>query len=145
MDEQTIVCRKLQAGDLFTFVKIIKPYVNVSQLVKVANDKPKPTGDLVIDKKANDDYQALVGIQIFDMLGGALTEDLFRGWLASLGNMTLEEFDQGSLELPFEIMTQVAKENDLVNFFSKVLDMMKNSFGSKLTKSKNGIVGPTPM
>lgn len=140
---QPVECRKLKSSDLFTAVKLFKPHLNVQELANLFTKRPPVTGDAEIDKKNKDAFTYQIGLTIFDMLGDVLTDDNARAWLADLAQMSLQEFDDASLETPFLVIRQVAKENDLMDFFGKVFDMMNNFSGSGLTKFSKGITGQT--
>jgi hypothetical protein len=136
MIEPKLQVRKLKSKDIFTCVKIIRPYIDFNQVVQLVANKPK-SGNEIETREFNN----AVGIEIVGMLSSALVDDEFRAWIADMGNMTLEEFDDSEIETPFTIISEIVKVNDLTSFFLRVSDILLKSFGNNSIKSSNGTDG----
>lgn len=138
-----VTTRPLVSKDLRTFVRVVKPAINVEEIQALYARRPKPTGDAATDLEQQDAFSKEMGVYIANALLNVLDNDAIRDWIADLGGMTPEEYDNSPLDTTPQIIADLIANNDLVDFFNRAWDTLSASFGNKRTPSKNGTAGLT--
>jgi hypothetical protein len=136
-----IKVRKLKTKDLFQCLNLLKPQLDVQKLRKLLSDRPREEdyGLENVDKYAiaRQEFSQQLTTYVLTAFADIITDDAFRKWIADLGGMTLKEFDDTELDATFVIIAKLIEENDLLDFFNRVSDMITKSFGNRFTTSNN--------
>lgn len=103
--------RKLSAGDVRIFAGVLAKNMDVIQSLKT---RPGESAD---------DYQVRLGVEV---VGTVLTRNLQElwSWLASMANLSTEEFDKLGPGAPFDVVESVLKDGELSSFFARVRDLL---------------------
>jgi len=108
--------RKLNAGDLFKAGKMLAKAL--PQLAKI--DFVKQDGE---DEKA---HARRIGGEVLPLLLDTCYDDAW-AFLASVNDMTVDEFNQQALDFPLQTAIILAEQEDLRGFFRRAAGLMSGS------------------
>ena len=111
--EEKIIIRKLNTQDFWTIVKMVA----------------KGGKEAIAKVQAAQDSTESVMI-IFDIAMEYAENDLIK-FLASIANMTEDEYKNGDFDLTLKILEQWEKQEDLSNFFKRAAGLVKKFYPSK--------------
>jgi len=120
--------RKLNAGDLFKAGKMLAKAL--PQLTKI--DFAKQDGE---DEKG---HARRVGGEVLPLLLATCYDDAW-SFLASVNDMTVDEFNQQPLDFPLQTAVTLAEQEDLRGFFKRAAALMS---GQPLMSSPPATDGP---
>lgn len=130
--------RRLKTKDLFTVATIIAKcgndfFITAGRLLIGMNDEEEVENGKKGKKeeKRKTNYGA-IGISVFTSLLKYADTDI-KEWLASMVEMEVKEFDELPIDAPVEIIEEMARQEDLKDFFTRVMGLRKNIFGGKPT------------
>ena len=113
-DETPVTIRPIVARDLFTVVKVVMPKLDVARIRELFTGMP-------VGGTERDDYFKTAGIEMVTMLISVAAEDSIQEWLADLAGMTLDQFLNSPVTMPFDIIMAAAKDEDLRKIFTSLL------------------------
>ena len=113
--KQEVSIRPIVTKDIFTVLKVILPKLNVSRVRELFTNIP-PLGT-----PNREDYFRTVGIEIVLMVLEVAAADDVQMWLADIAGMTLEQFLDSPIDVPYQIIMAASKDPDLNRVFTMVL------------------------
>lgn len=111
--------RKIITSDVFKMARIIRKANAKEEMIKVFSKMEELKGD---ESKTLEDVKKEVGMEIVAYLiescGDEEVEKLLYNLLSGIAEKKENDIKNQSLDTTIEMLKQIAKENDLQNFFS---------------------------
>lgn len=111
--------RKINTSDVFKLARIVRKANMKEEVKKIFSQITEAKKD---DSKNIDDVQREVGMEMIAYLieacGDELVEKDIYGLLAGISEKKESDIKNQSIDATIEMLKQIAKENDIQNFFS---------------------------